>query len=72
MKDGWTDGSGHGPQWGTWALMSGRMNKSIRSKGNFMVESDICYLQGGEEEQNITYSYRFIAQNCIIIIIIIK
>lgn len=57
MKDGWTAGSGHGPQWGTWALMSGRMNKSTGSKGNFMVESDICYLQADEEKQIATYSY---------------
>lgn len=53
MKEGWTAGSGHGPQWGTWALMIGRINKSTRSKGNFIVGSD--NLKADEKKQIKTY-----------------
>lgn len=41
LKVGSTAGSGHGPQWGTWALMSGRMNAKTSTKDNFMVETGL-------------------------------
>lgn len=45
LKDGWTVGSGHGPQCGTWALVSGRTNTKTRGKDSFIVDTGLCYLQ---------------------------
>ncbi len=32
LKAGWVTGSGHGPQWGTWAFMMGRKTAKTTSK----------------------------------------
>lgn len=45
LKPGWTSGSGHGPQWGTWAPMSGRRNEKASRADIFIVGSSLFPLQ---------------------------
>lgn len=45
LKPGWTFGSGHGPQCGTWAPMSGRTNGNSSRTDVFIVETSLCQLQ---------------------------
>lgn len=45
LNSGWTPGSGHGPQWGTWATTSGGTNENTSRTEIFIVETSFCHLQ---------------------------
>lgn len=61
LKAGWTSGSGHGPQCGTWAPMSGSTNENTSRTDIFIVETSLCRLQKNKIDShplNVAFLFR--------------